>query len=61
LVAIGEADVRTMEAEVGQVRVAVRITRCDGTARESRSAEVVGIVTAVRAIDVVVVGDLESL
>jgi len=61
LVAVSEAHVRTMEAEVGQVRVAIGVAGCDGTTCESRSTEVVGIITTICAIDVVVVGDLESL
>lgn len=61
LVAVSEADVRTVEAEVGQVRVTIRVAGSDGTARESRSTEVVGIITSIRTIYVVVVSDLKSL
>lgn len=61
LVAVSETHVRAMEAEVRQVRVSVWVAGSDGTARESRSTKVVGIVACVRAIDVVVVGDFESV
>jgi len=61
LVAVGEAYVCAMEAEVGQVRVSIRVARCDGAACQSRSTEVVGIVASVCAIDVVVVSDLKSV
>lgn len=61
LVAVCEAHVRAVEAEVRQVRVPIRIAGSDRTARESRSTEVVGVVTCVRAVDVVVVGDFESV
>lgn len=61
LVAVSETHVRAVEAEVRQVRVPIRIAGSDRTARESRGTEVVGVVTCVRAIDVVVVGDFEGV
>lgn len=61
LVAVGEANVCAVEAEVGQVRVSIRVARCDGATCEARSTEVVGVVASVCAIDVVVVSDLESV
>lgn len=61
LVAVSETHVRAMKTEVRQVRVPIRIAGSDRAARESRSTEVVGIVTCVRAVDVVVVGYFESV
>jgi hypothetical protein len=61
LVAIGETDVRTMQAEVRQSWVAVGIARSDGTAGEPRSAEVVGVVAACGTIKVVVIGGREGV
>jgi len=61
LVAVGEAYVCAMEAEVGQVRVSIRVAGRDGTTGESRSTEVVGVVASICAVDIVVVSDLESV
>lgn len=61
MVAVSEADVCTVESEVGQVRVSVRVAGCDGATCESRGTKIVRIVASICAIDVVVVGDLESV
>ena len=61
LVAVSEAYVCAMEAEVWQVRVSIRVARCDGAACESRSTEVVGVVASICAVDIVVISDLESV
>ena len=50
-----------MKAKVGQVRVTIGISRCDGTTSEARCTEVVGIVAGVCAINVVVISGLESV
>lgn len=61
LIAVSEAYVCAVKAEVGQVRVSIRVARCDGAACESRGSEVVGVVASICAVDVVVVSNLESV
>lgn len=61
LVAIGEAYICAMEAEVGQVRVSIGVSGCDGTTCKPRSTEIVGVVATICAVNVVVVGNLESV
>ena len=60
LVAIGEPDVRTVQAEVRQSWVTIGIARSDRTAGEPRSAKVVGIVATSGTVEVVEVCGLEG-
>ena len=60
-VAISEADVRAVQAEVRQVRVAIRVARSDGTAGKTRSAKVVRVIAAIGAVEVVVIGGFEGV
>ena len=60
-VAISEPDVGAVQAEVRQVRIAIRVARSDRTAGKTRSAKVVGVVAAIGAVKVVVVGGFEGV
>jgi hypothetical protein len=50
-----------VKAEVGQVRVAVGVAWCNGSVSQPRQTEVVRVVAALGAVDVVKVGHLESV
>jgi hypothetical protein len=61
LVAVRETDIRTVQTEVRQVRVAIGVARSNRTAGETRSAKVVGVVASVGTVEVVVVGGFECV